>query len=193
MIYSENEIVKLWEKSAIALKGNFSMPRQKINGGSCAGSMFLFRIELMYNGVKVNIHTGIYEYPLQKNECKDCQISITAKKDIKEIVELSIWRRDFFDKVFSRSKNTGYREFDKIIGIKPSKNIERNLSSIFKNQKLRNELINEKYRSYNLQTINKIATLERKSSVKVSSVQMMEKEFDKFSLLLDGLIDGKVF
>jgi len=194
MDYNSIEIVKLWKQSAHALGGSFSMPMQKINGGNMAGGMFLFGIEFIYRGVEINIHTGLYEYPLQKNEYNDCDIIITAQKAKKERVELSIWRKDYFDKIFGSSGHkTGYKEFDKRIGLKPSKNIEKSLSSIFKNEDLRNELITDKYRSYNLTTIDNYITLERKSGVRVSNKESMENEFHKFSLLLDGLINGKVF
>ncbi|MPQ46935.1 hypothetical protein GCQ56_07890 [Marinifilum sp. N1E240] len=194
MDYNAIEIVKLWKQTAHVLGGSFSMPKQKINGGNMAGGMFLFGIEFIYRGLEINIHTGLYEFPLQKNEYNDCDIIITAKKAKKERVELSIWRKDYFDKIFGSSgRKTGYKEFDKRIGLKPSKNIEKSLSSIFKNEDLRNELIADKYRSYNLKTVDNCMTLERKSGVRVSSQESMENEFHKFSLLLDGLINGKVF
>ena len=65
-----------------------------------AGGMFLFCIDINYRELEIKIEAGILELPLKKNEYNDCIITITASKKTTEIIELSIWRKDFLDKIF---------------------------------------------------------------------------------------------
>lgn len=193
MNLKETNLVRIWTNAAQSLNGKFSMPLQKVNGGSAVGGVYLFGIDFKYKEVAIRIHAGIYELPLQKNEYNDCPISITAIKESQDSIELSIWRKDFFDKIFKSSNYiTGYEEFDKVIELRASKNIERLLSLLFKNQNLRNEFITDKYRVYNIQTINKYITINRKSGLEIKTAQMIIDEFDRFSLFLDGLIESKI-
>ncbi len=185
--------VQIWNDVAKKLNGTFSMPLQIMNGGSQAGGMFLFNIELLYKNVLVNLHTGLYEFPLRKNEYDDCDITITAKKETKETIELSIWRKDYFDRIFSFGNNrTGYKEFDKIIGLQSSRNLERYLSKIFENENLRGEFVNDKYRAYNISTNNGYINVNRRSSIRLKSSEMIISEFELFCHFLDGLINARI-
>lgn len=193
MILKETKLVQIWEEAARQLSGEFSMPLQKTNGGSGKGGMYLFRILLIYRGISVTIHAGIEELTLKKNEYYDFLISISAKKESQESIELALWRKDFFDKIFRSSKSiTGYMDFDNTIGIHCSQNIEKKLPSIFYRQELRTGIINDLYRTYNIQTIDNFILIERKSGFKINSARMIVEEFNRFSVFLDGLVDAGI-
>jgi hypothetical protein len=193
MNIEETRLVKLWKETAKLLNGNFSMPYQQYNGGLSTGGLYLFCIDIYYRNVEVRIEKGILELPLKKNEYTDCIISITALKKSNESIELSIWRKDFFDKifVFGNSK-TGYKDFDKIIGLDVSKNIERYLPKIFENRKLREEIQNDRHRTYNVSTNDNVITIRRKSGLVMRNPEMIKDEYEKFCLFLDGLVDAEI-
>ena len=193
MTLKNTKLVQLWNETADKLGGNFSMPFQRVNGGVRAGGVFLFNIEINYHNILISIHSGIDEIPLKHDEYESCEITITAKKESKENVELSIWRKDFMDRIFNVNKSrTGHRNFDKIIGLRASKNIGRYLPQIFRSKDLRDDLINDKYRMYNIQTIEKMITIQRKSALNMKNSDMIISDYKKFCSLLDGLIDAKI-
>ena len=172
---SETFLVRLWNDAARELKGKFSMPFHWYNGGSRFGGTYTFCIELNYKNIPLKIESRILELPLKKDEYKDCEIKITAEKESFEIIELSIWRKDYIDKLFgSRKSLTGYKNLDSVIGLKASKNIETRLSKIFENEPLRKELINDKLRAYNISTDNNLITVQRKSGLQVQNVEMLK-------------------
>ncbi len=193
MNLEETILVKLWKITAMKLKGNFSMPFQLYNGGNIAGGIFLFCIDLNYRNIEIKIETGILELPLKKNENTGCILTITALKKSNESIELSIWRKDFFDKIFVFGKTkTGYKDFDKIIGLDASKNIEKYVPKIFENRKLREEIQNDTYRTYNISTNENLITIRRKSGLVIRNSEMIKTEYEKFCLFLDSLIDTEI-
>lgn len=130
---------------------------------------------------------------MKKNEYSNCIITITARKKSYEKIELSIWRKDFLDKIFVYGKSkTGYKDFDKTIGLDASNNIERYLSKIFENQKLREEIQNDRHRTYNISTNDNVITIRRKSGLVMRNSEMIKTEYEKFCLFLDCLIDTKI-
>lgn len=193
MNLEETILVKLWKETAKKLKGNFSMPFQLYNGGNMAGGMFLFCIDINYRNIEIKIETGILELPLKHNEYSDCIITITALKKSNESIELSIWRKVFFDKLFDfGNTKTGYKDFDKMIGLDASKNIERYVPKIFENRKLREEIQNDTYRTYNISTNDNLITIRRKSGLVMQNSEMIKTEYEKFCLFLDSLIDTSI-
>jgi len=184
---------QIWNDVANKLNGTFSMPLQIKNGGSSAGGMYLFNIKLLYKNVLVNVHTGLYEFPLRKNEYNDCDITITAKKETKENIELSIWRKDYIDRLFSFGKTrTGYKKFDKIIGIQSSRNVARCLPKIFESEDLREVFINDNYRAYNVSTKDCFINVNRRSSIRLENSELIISEYKLFCQFLDGLINARI-
>jgi len=192
MKLKETFLAKQWIETSKFLGGEFSMPYQQVNGGLPRGGLYHFRIDLKYRNVNVRIHAGILELPLKKDEYKETDITITGTKKNNENIELSIWRKDWMDKLFNSGITTGFKEFDKIIGLKSSKNIERFISQAFKNERLRNDLINNRHSTFNIQTIDKITTIQRKSGLRIRSILMMKNEYDGFCRFIDGLIDSGI-
>lgn len=193
MNLKETFLAKQWIEASKFLNGKFSMPFQQVNGGRITGGLYLFRIDIKYRNIDIRIHAGIPELPLTKGDLKEWHITITGTKETYEGIELSIWRKDYFDKLFkSGAIATGFKDFDKIIGLKPSKNIERFISQAFKNEILRNELVNDKYRTLNIQTVDNLITIQRKSRLKIKDTKMMINEYNGFCRFLDGLIDSGI-
>lgn len=193
MNLEETLLVKLWKETAKKLKGNFSMPFQLYNGGNMAGGIFLFCIDINYRNIELKIEAGILELPLKKDEYTGCIITITALKKSKESIQLSIWRKDFFDKIFDfTNTKTGYKDFDKKIGLDTSKNIEKYVPKIFENRKFREEIQNDTYRTYNISTNDNLITIRRKSGLLMRKPEMIVTEYEKFCLFLDSLIDTKI-
>jgi hypothetical protein len=93
--------------------------------------------------------------------------------------------------LYGKSK-TGYKDFDKTIGLDASKNIERYLSKIFENQKLREEIQNDRHRTYNISTNDNLITIRRRSGLVMRNSEMIKTEYEKFCLFLDCLIDTKI-
>ena len=193
MNIEETILVKLWKEATKELNGNFSMPFQLYNGGNMAGGMFFFCIDINYRDIKIKIEKGILELPLKKNEYNDCIITITALKKSNENIELAIWRKDFFDKIFGFNNSiTGYKDFDRTIGLYASKNVEKYLPKIFENRKLREEIQNDRCRTYNISTNDNLITIRRKSRLVMRNPEMIKTEYEKFCLFLDSLIDTKI-
>ena len=189
MKLTEIKIIKIWESAAEKLNGKFSMSFQKVNGGMIDGGIYLLRIDKEYFNLSIQIHAGLGELGLKKNEYENCEITITATKKTIDNIELSIWRKDFMDRLLSSGKsNTGYKEFDKVIGLKASKNIEKHLHKIFANERLRNEFIEDNYRAYNVHSKDNIVSVQRKSSLRMGNSDMILNEFERFTRLLDGFI-----
>jgi len=106
---------------------------------------------------------------------------------------LSVWRKDFFDKIFEFGQTkTGYKDFDQIIGLNASKNIERYVPKIFENSRLREEIQNDRYRTYNVSTNNNVITIRRRSGLAMRTSEMIKVEYEKFCLFLDSLIDSEI-
>ncbi len=193
MKLEETKLVKLWQETAKVLNGDFSMPFQLYNGGNMNGGIFLFCIRVNYRTVEVKIEAGILELPLSKNEINGCLITISAQKKTNETIHLSIWRKDFFDKILGLSSlKTGYDDFDRVIGLKASRNIERIVPKMFDNKELRLEIQNESLRVYNISTNDNFVTIRRKSGLIMQNTAMIENEYEKFRLFLDGVIDAKI-
>jgi len=190
---TETYLVRIWNDAARELNGKFSMPFHWYNGGSRFGGTYTFSIELNHKNIPLKIESRILELPLKKDEYKDCPIKITAEKETFESIELSIWRKDYLDKLFNFKKSlTGYKDFDRVVGLKASKNIETRLSKVFESETLRKELINDKYRVYNISTENNLITVQRNSGLKMQNAGMFKEEFEKFCLLLESLIDARI-
>ncbi len=154
MDVTETNLVKLWIEATEILNGTFEMPIQTQNFGVATEGIYHFKIDVPYKHLVIRIYSGIADAELF---IKDffCNITIATKKPTRDKIELSIWRKDFLDKIFGNNlSRTEYEEFDKVIGLKASRNIERYLPKIFENVELRKELINDKYRTYNIQTID---------------------------------------
>lgn len=193
MKLKEIKIVKIWMEAAELLKGEFSMPFNRMNGGRREGGVYLAKIDIDYSNISVQIHSGFDEFPFENDEYKEFDITITAKKETRETIELSIWRKDYLDKLFGfRNTKTGYKEFDKVIGLKASRNIRRDVPKVFESKELREELINERYRAYNIQTIDGKIIIERKTSLRINSSALIITEYQKFCLFLDGLLNSKI-
>jgi hypothetical protein len=189
----DTKLVQVWKDATRQLNGEFTRPLQVMNGGSMNGGMFLFNIKINYKNILVNIHTGLYEFPLRKNEYNDFQITITAQKESKENIELSFWRKDYMDRLFNFGKvRTGYKQFDKAIGLQSSKNIVRHIPRLFKNTDLREQFINEKYRAYNVRIIDNFINVNRKSAIRLDKPEMIVSEYNQFCKFLDGLIDAQI-
>ena len=187
MTTSDIKLVKLWTEAAIYFNGKFSMPLQNINGGSRYGGLFLFRINFSYRGFDVEIHTGVYELTLKNDEYTGKEITLTATKKSNRKIELSIWRKDYFDKIWPSRFRTGFQEFDKAIGIRADSKTVSYLSVIFNNKDLRQMIIDDKYRVYNIQTINGTMIVTGKGGIQIASRDQFIDEFKRFSFLLDGL------
>ncbi|MDX9854442.1 MAG: hypothetical protein RBS81_11720 [Tenuifilaceae bacterium] len=193
MNLEESLLVKIWKEAAKELNGNFSMPLQIYNGGNMAGGMFLFCIDINYRELEIKIEAGILELPLRKNEYNDCIITITASKKTTEIIELSIWRKDFLDKIFDfGNTKTGYKDFDTIIGLDASRNIRRYLPKVFENKRLREEIQEDRLRTYNVSTNQDVVSIRRKSGLLMRNPEMIKVEYDKFCLFLDCLLDSNL-
>jgi hypothetical protein len=189
MITRDIKLVRIWTQAASYFNGKFTMPLQNINGGSNYGGLYLFRINFNYKGFEVEIHTGVYEFTLKNDEYTGKEITITATKKSNSKIELSIWRKDFLDKIWPSRFRTGFQEFDKVIGIRADSKTESYLSIIFNNKDLRQMIMEDKYRVYNIQTIDDSMIVTRKSGIEISSHDQFVDEFKRFSILLDGVGD----
>ena len=193
MRISETLQGKIWNDTAKQLSGKLYVTYQQINGGLPTGGLYLFKILVPYKSLIITISTGFEELALKYDEIEFSVITITAKKEKKDTIELSIWRKDFFDKIFGKGlSKTGYKEFDNVIGLKVSKNIERFLPKIFENTELRNELINDKYRTYNVQTIDGEIVIQRKSALRMKDSEMIIDEYNRFILFVEGLVNANI-
>ena len=192
MEVKETNLVKMWKEASQILNGTFRMPIQTQNFGMATEGIYHFQIDIPYRNLNIRIYSGIENAKLFINNYFST-ILITAEKETIEKVELSIWRKDFFDNLLSFNKsNTGFREFDKTIGLKASRNIERYLPQIFKEKELRKELTNDKYRTYNIQTVENKIVVQRKSGLRMKNAKMIIEEYEKFKLFIDGLINVKI-
>ncbi len=190
---TETKIIKIWQDVADTLGGELSISYQQVNGGQSSGGLYLVRIDKLYQGVNIQIHAGFLELPLTKDEYDSGDITITATKKNSDIVELSIWRKDFLDRIFSSGiSKTGYKKFDKVIGLKATKNLERNIHRVFKDESLREEFIEDKFRAYNIQTIEGFITIRRKSSLMMKNAKMFIIEYERFIRFIDGLINARI-
>ena len=190
---SNTKIYQKLEAAAIALNGDLSYAYQQVNGGMSTGGLYNFKIFKNWNGLELLITTSLDEIPLQNDEFDSCTINITAFKTSPNDIELSIWRKDYFDKLFGfKTYKTGYKEFDRVIAVKPSRNIERYTSKVFENQELRNELILDNYRTYNIHSKNGKIIIQRKSLLGLENKEMIIKEFKRFELFLNGLMGANI-
>ncbi len=193
MYFENTRLVNIWKATAEILNGKFSMPFQWYNGGSSEGGLFLFCIDINYRNVEIKIEAGILELPLRKDEYTGCIITISALKNSVERIELSIWRKDFLDRIFKiGNTKTGYKDFDKIIGLKASRNIGRNLPKLFENRQLREEFMNDRYRVFNISTSDNVITIRRKSNLFMENSKMIQSEYENFCIFIDSLIDSTI-
>ncbi len=191
MYYNDRKEVIIWKSVAKKLNGELKMHYQQINGGN--GGTFHFKTSIHYSGFNVILYSTAFELELDKDEFRPFKILITAEKNKREKIELSIWKKDLLDKIFNFGlSKTGCEEFDKIIGLKASRNIERYLYLIPKNKNLRNELLNDRYRAYNIHSKNDKVILQRKSELRMKDANMIITEYHKFILVLTGFINAKI-
>jgi hypothetical protein len=181
------KIYQMLERTAEKLGGKLSYKYQQVTL-SVGGGAFNFVIAKKMFGLDVHITTSLSEYPLRKDEYEYCGILITAFKPFPKEVFLSIWTKDYFDKLFGfGSIKTGYKDFDKKIGLKSSKNIERAVPKAFENPELREQLMNDNLRTYNAGYENGQIIIRAKTELRMKSEDMVAEEYRRFELFLAGL------
>lgn len=187
-------LAKVWQETADIIGGEFTISKQIINGGCSCGALYLLAINVVYRGFDICISEAVGEYPFLRDEYKKCKIRIAAKKVTERDVSLSVWRKDYMDWIFGfANQRTGYRDFDKRIGIRASKEIRKKLSAIFKNRSQREEMINDKCRTYNVDTSDGVATIQFRLLKEVNSSEMIIEEYNRVVTFVDGFADAGVF
>jgi len=142
------------------------------------------KIEYEFKGYKINIHQGIFERG--KGSLDFRPFEIKTEIETNSNFDLNTWRINFSDRLFKQNRiRTGYPEFDKIIGIKGSN--EMNLLEFFKNDKIRNILLIDKM--INLQIENNEGKLMIKLNVFKSSgkIENVEYQIKFFELIIEQL------
>ena len=181
------------ESAADKLSGKLTFSYQQVNGGMMTGGLYNFVIATDWNGLNLQITSSLDELPLQKGEYDSCNIKITAYKESPNETNLSIWRKDYFDRIFGFGiLKTGFKDFDKIIALRSSKNMERYIRKVFESQSLRTELINDKYRTYNIQSDKGKIIIQRKSALQMKNKEMIIDDYNRFGLFLTGLKDANI-
>ncbi len=176
-----------------SLDGELSTTFQKVNGGSASGGLYMLKINKQYSNINILICTALEEFPFMHDEYTNCDITIYATKKTNTNIELSLWRKDYLDKLFSFGKSsTGYKYFDKVIGISSSRNIKRHLPKMFADNNLRKQLIEDKYRTFNVSSKDNITTVKLKSGLKMSSSEDIVEEYNRIILFLDGMIGAEI-
>ncbi len=192
-IVKNTKIYQILERAADKIEGKLTFSYQQVNGGMMTGGLYNFEIAKKWNDLDFLITSSLDELPLQKDEYNSCQVKIAAYKKSSDEIYLSIWRKDYFDKIIGfRIFNTGYKEFDKKIAIKPSKNIEKFISKAFENPDLRNELLKDRYRTYNIYSEDGRIIIQRKSALKMKNEVMIMDECRRFELFLKGLRESNI-
>jgi len=187
------KIYQILESAADKLGGKLTYSYQQLNGGMMTGGLYNFVIATNWNGLSLQITSSLDELPLQKDEYDSCQIKITAYKKSPNETNLSIWRRDYFDRIFGFGiLKTGFKDFDKIIALKSSKNIEKYIRKVFENQSLRTELINDVYRTINIHSDKGKIIIQRKSALRMKNKEMIIDDYNRFGLFLTGLKDANI-
>lgn len=189
MDLTNTKIIRLLDSVSKTIEGRLSISSQQINGGSPCGRLYHVRIEKEYHDLNTQIYTTLNEYTLNKDEYTKCNMKILATKQIKEKVEISIWRKDIFDKIFSLNRNTtGWKDIDSVLQINTSKVIECKLFKMFANESLRKDFISDKYRAYNVSTDKNILKIQRKSALQFETTEKIVAEYNRFTRFLDGLL-----
>ena len=193
MKLTQTKIYKMLEATSDSLDGELSTIFQQVNGVDISGGIYLLKINKQYSNINILMSTALNKYPFMHDEYTKCDITIYATKKTNSNIELSLWRKDYLDKLFSFGKSpTGYKDFDNIIAISSSRNIKRHLPTIFADNNLRKQIIEDKYRVFNVSSKDNITTLKMKSGLKMSSSEDIVEEYNRIILFLDGLIGAGI-
>jgi hypothetical protein len=193
MPLEEIKLVKIWHQASEILHGKLDVSFKRRFDNSHNEGLYRLNLDLIYKNIPVNIHSAVAEFSMIYNQIKSFPIAFSIEKETNEIIELSIWRKDFIDRIFkAKSLQTGYAQFDKVFGLKASKNIKPLLSKIFENNELREALINDNYGTFNIQTTDHKLNIQRKSVISIKEKGILERQYREFCLILDGLIDSGV-
>jgi len=134
-----SEIHKVWIEIAEELNGQLQFG-DYLQANVKAG-IITAKIEYEFKGYKIEIHQGIFERG--KGGFDFNPIIIQSEIESRFDFDLTIWRMDFFDRLFGANRiRTGYRAFDKKIWVKSTSKAA--ITKFFSNEKIRNELLADK-------------------------------------------------
>lgn len=177
-----NEIHGVWIELEKRLHGKLSF--KEYLKANMLSNIITAIIEYKFNGYNIKLHQGLFEG--DKGYVSFDPFEITAEIETESNFKLNIWRIDFFDKLLKRNRTrTGYREFDKEVGISGSN--ENDLIDFFRNDKIRNTLINDQM--LNLQIENKEGKIIIKLKAFMSSkkIENVESQIKFFELIIKQL------
>jgi hypothetical protein len=175
-----DQLKSSWKSLSDKLEGDFSFKeyeKAEVNAGIIEAS-----IEFKYNGFDIKLHQGIFDHGMGRLFFNPIEI-VTFFNSNTDFY-LNLWHLDFLDKLLSwNRKKTGFREFDKLIGIEGE--TEQDIIEFFKNEKIRNIFVDNRY------YILKISKVEKKIMLKgvhsSANIARLNLFIDSFFILLNQL------
>ncbi len=181
-----NEYHQLWIELEKRLNGKLSIC-EKIyaNTDSVVISVDL---EYYFENHLIKVHQGIFEG--DKGQITRNQMEISTDVNTHSNFDLNTWRLDFFDKLLNRNRiRTGYRDFDRIIGIKGEN--KTLIQNFFRNNQIRSLLIKQ-WNNLQIENADNKLHIQLKVFKKTNQAEIMEKHIRFIEIILQQLRDMKV-
>jgi len=177
-----DQLKSSWKSLSDKLKGDFSFreyQKAEVNAGIIEAT-----IKFKYNGFDIKLHQGIFDHG--KGRLFFNPIEIVTFFNSSTDFYFNLWHLDFLDKLFSwNRKKTGFREFDKLIGIEGE--TKQDIIKFFKNEKIRNIFVDNQYYILKISKAEKKITL--KGVLSSDNTAGLNLFTDSFFILLDQLKD----
>ena len=171
----------IWENFSKKINGKFNFKesiRANVNG-----PIYTYKIISNLNDYELKINQTVYIIA-GGNDQPTAQEYVLSKESNREI-HFSIWRKDFFEKLFGLNKaDTGDQEIDKNFSLKTN---NKRLKELFKtDEKLRNMLTSKKYLFF-IETRKRVLTMKLKRIGIVKSVEDFDNDIEILKLVLDSI------
>ncbi|MDQ2180845.1 hypothetical protein [Marinifilum sp. D714] len=177
-----------WQEIAKEIGGQLEVTKQGQNFGVILNDYYHLRISVMYKGVDILLHSTYQQSPGKFEEYYLDKLRITSEIKRKDKFYLYLWRKSFFEKLFSSSKHhTGDSEFDKTIAFTTNK--EREVRNLFSNSAIRKLLVQDKLSVFNIQHDAGQLNIKLQTGQIILNKEILLEEYKKYILFVDGLIE----
>jgi len=182
-----DKLKKLWKDLSNENEGDFSF--KDLIQANVNTWIYVLKLNLKYKGYSINIEQPLFI--LSKKEYSVKHLVFKIEKESKNKFYLSIWKKDFFDRIFSINKvRTRDNEFDKKFGIKS--NNTRFAIPFFNDKEIREIFLKDENLFFRVFTENQMLTVLMKHTLFIDSKDKFNKLYSTFKTLVDKLIETQI-
>jgi hypothetical protein len=177
-----------WQEIADKIGGDFKITQQKQNFGIIDHDYYHLRIFTVHHGLQITLHSTFMKSPGKYEDCYTDRMKITSEIQMKDKFYLYLWRKGFFEKLFSSGKSkTGDSTFDSTIGFETNKG--REVRNLLSNSEIRKFLIQDHLSVFNIQHDSDLLKIKLQTGKFILNKEILLEEYEKYLLFIDGLIE----